>query len=87
MSEPREPRDPKQPFEPYVETPDEFRMWARAELARIDQLHADADRKRQEMEFAPRLYRVEVWRMALTGMAAGAGLFAAGAAFVKLIGG
>jgi hypothetical protein len=48
-------------------------------LADIDRTFADRDRKRQEIRFAP-------WLAALSGMTAGAALFAAGAAFVKLIG-
>ncbi|HYJ44066.1 MAG TPA: hypothetical protein VEW06_06380 [Xanthobacteraceae bacterium] len=54
-------------------------------MARIDQLHADAERKRQEMQLAPSLFRLEAWKVGLAGMAAGAGLFAAGAAFFKLL--
>jgi len=41
--------------------------------AQIAQAQADADRKRQEMRFAP-------WQVAFAGMTAGAALFAAGAA-------
>ncbi len=52
----------------------------REKLARIDQLLADRDRKRREMRLAP-------WQLALTGMAAGAALFAAGGAFFKLLAG
>lgn len=52
----------------------------RKKLAHIDQMLADHDRKRQEIRFAP-------WQMALSGMTAGAALFAAGAAFMKLFGG
>jgi ABC-type hemin transport system substrate-binding protein len=54
----------------------------REQLAHIDQMLADADRKRQEIKFAP-------WQVAFVGMTAGAALFAAGAAtgglFVKLL--
>ena len=49
-------------------------------LAHIDQMLADHDRKRQEIRFAP-------WALALSGMTSGAALFAAGGAFVKLVGG
>lgn len=49
----------------------------REQLARIDQLLADAARKRQEVRLAP-------WALALSGMTAGAALFAAGAAFSRL---
>jgi hypothetical protein len=50
----------------------------REKLAHIDQMLADHDRKRQEIRFAP-------WQLALTGMATGGALFAAGAAFFKLL--
>ncbi len=52
----------------------------REKLAHIDQTLADHDRKRQEIKLAP-------WQMMIAGMGTGAALFAAGAAFVKLIGG
>ena len=51
----------------------------REQIAHIDQMLADAARKRQEIDLAP-------WQMLLTGLAAGAGLFAAGGAFFKLLG-
>jgi hypothetical protein len=51
----------------------------REKLAHIDQILADHDRKRQEIRYAP-------WFAAMTGMGTGAALFAAGAAFVKLLG-
>jgi hypothetical protein len=51
----------------------------REKLAHIDQMLADHDRKRQENRLAP-------WQLALTGMASGAAVFAAGAAFIKLLG-
>ncbi len=47
-------------------------------LADIDRTMADRDRKRQEIRLAP-------WQLALTGMGGGAALFAAGAAFFKLL--
>ena len=47
-------------------------------LADIDQKFADRDRKRQEIRYAP-------WLAAMTGMGTGAALFAAGAAFFKLL--
>ena len=52
----------------------------REQIARIDQLLADRDRKRQEIRFAP-------WQLALGGATAGAAMFAAGAAFFKVLGG
>jgi hypothetical protein len=52
----------------------------REKLAHIDQMLADHDRKRQEIRLAP-------WTLALTGAASGAALFAAGAAFMKLLAG
>jgi len=50
----------------------------REKLAHIDQTLADHDRKRQEIRFAP-------WQLVVTGMTTGAALFAAGAAFFKLL--
>jgi len=40
---------------------------------------ADHDRKRQEIRLAP-------WQLVLAGMTSGAALFAAGAAFMKIVG-
>ena len=51
----------------------------REKLAHIDQMLADHDRKRREIRLAP-------WQLVMTGMAGGAALFAAGAAFIKLLG-
>lgn len=51
----------------------------REKLAHIDQMLADHDRKRQEIKYAP-------WQLVLVGMTTGVALFAAGAAFVKLLG-
>jgi hypothetical protein len=50
----------------------------REKLAHIDQMLADRDRKRQEIRLAP-------WQLVLSGMTTGAALFAAGAAFTKLM--
>jgi hypothetical protein len=50
--------------------PDDFQVWVRAELARSDQLRADADRKRQEIELAPGLYRLEFSKTLIAGMTA-----------------
>jgi hypothetical protein len=52
----------------------------REKLAHIDQMLADHDRKRQEIRLAP-------WQLVvLAGMTSGAALFAAGAAFMKIVG-
>ena len=51
----------------------------REKLAHIDQMLADHDRKRQEVRLAP-------WQLVLAGMTSGAALFAAGAAFMKIVG-
>lgn len=51
----------------------------REQIAHIDQMQADAARKRQEVQLAP-------WQIAFAGMGAGAALFAAGAAFIKFLG-
>lgn len=50
----------------------------REKLAHIDQMLAEHDRKRQEIRFAP-------WLAVMTGMGTGAALFAAGAAFFKIL--
>jgi hypothetical protein len=52
----------------------------REKLARIDQVLADHDRKRQEIVFAA------PWVLAVTMMGTGAALLAAGAAVTKLFG-
>jgi hypothetical protein len=52
----------------------------RERLVHIDQMLADHDRRRQEIKYAP-------WLAIFTGMATGAALFAAGGAFIKLMGG
>jgi hypothetical protein len=52
----------------------------REKLAHIDQMLADHDRKRQEIKLAP-------WGLVVGAMTTGAALFAAGAAFIKLLGG
>jgi hypothetical protein len=51
----------------------------REKLAHIDQMLADHDRKRQEIQLAP-------WALVLGGVTTGAALFAAATAFVKLFG-
>jgi hypothetical protein len=45
----------------------------------IDRILTDRDRERQEIRFAP-------WLAVMTGMGTVAALFAAGAAFIKLLG-
>jgi hypothetical protein len=50
----------------------------REKLAHIDLMLADHDRKRQEIRLAP-------WQLVMTSMAGGGALFAAGAAFFKLL--
>jgi hypothetical protein len=47
------------------------------QIAKIRQLLADTGRKQQEYRFAP-------WQLAISGLTAGAAIFAAGAAFSKL---
>jgi hypothetical protein len=51
----------------------------REKIAHIDQMLADHDRKRQEIRYAPFLATI-------SGLTAGAALFAAGAAFMKVFG-
>jgi len=75
-------RDPIGPM-----TPDEFRMWTWAEMARIDQLHADAERKRQEMRLAPGLWRSEIAKATAAMVGTVAGLVVAILALIKYFGG
>ena len=56
---------------------DEAQLNIREKLAHIDQMLADADRKRQEIRLAP-------WQLLFGGMALGVGLLTAAAAVVKL---
>ena len=58
----------------------------REKLAHIDQMLADHDRKRQEIRYAPWQLFVAFAGPAIGLMTAGAALFAAGAAFIKLLG-
>jgi type VI protein secretion system component VasF len=51
----------------------------REKLAHIDQMLADHDRKRQEIRYQP-------WLAVTTGMTAGAAIFAAALAFIKVLG-
>jgi hypothetical protein len=48
------------------------------QIAKIHQLLADTDRKRQEIRFAP-------WQLVISGATAGAAFFAAGATFAKFL--
>jgi hypothetical protein len=66
-------------------TPDDFQIWTRAELARIDQLHADADRKRQEMQLAPTALRIEMWKAVATMVGTIAGILVAVLALMKYL--
>jgi hypothetical protein len=51
----------------------------REKLAHIDAMLADHDRKRQEIRLAP-------WALVIAGMTSGAAFFAAGIAFIKILG-
>lgn len=55
---------------PQVSTPDDFQIWTRVQLAKIDQLHADAERRRQEIEMTPKLLHVEIWKLVIASIAA-----------------
>jgi hypothetical protein len=55
----------------------------REKLAHIDQMLADHDRKRQEIKYAPWVLLLPI---AIGLLTADAALFAAGAAFMKLLG-
>jgi hypothetical protein len=72
----------------------------REQIARIDQMLADRDLKRQQFAFAPvqvlqwlvehdrkqQQIRYQPWLAIISGLTAGAALFAAGAAFIKILG-
>jgi hypothetical protein len=51
--------------------------------AQWDQLLADHDRKRQEVEFEPRKYRLHLFALIATAFLAGAAVFAAGATWFQ----
>lgn len=55
---------------PHIAIPDDLQLYIREQLARIDQLHADADHKRQELNIAPKLWRIEFWKVIIAGFAA-----------------
>jgi len=71
---------------PRLMTPDEFQLWTRGELARIDQLHADADRKRQEMALAPGALRAEMWKAVAAMVGTTAAMVAAVLGLIKYLG-
>jgi hypothetical protein len=56
--------------------PDDLSLYIREQLTRIDLLHADAERKRQEMALAPGLYRLEFSKTLIAGAAALAAVIA-----------
>lgn len=55
--------------EPRLSIPGELQLYIREQLARIDQLQADAVRKRQEFDAAPKLLGVEIWKLVIAGLA------------------
>ena len=57
---------------------DEPPLDIREQIARIDKMLAEKDRTRQEISIAP-------FALVFTGVGAGAAIFAAGAAFAKLL--
>lgn len=65
--------------------PDELQLYIREQLARIDQLHADADRKRQELAFGPMFYRIEIWKVVGIAFTAGGAFLGAALALFKFI--
>jgi hypothetical protein len=56
--------------EPRLVPPDELHLYIEEQLARIHQLNADADRKRQEWALAPGLYRFEFSKTLIAGLTA-----------------
>jgi hypothetical protein len=59
---------------------DRDRLNLREQIARIDNLIADTQKKQRE-------YQMQPWQVAATVFGGGAAFFAAGAAFFKLMGG
>jgi anti-sigma-K factor RskA len=57
-------------IEPRLTPRDELRLYIEEQLARIRQQGADADRKTQEIAAAPRLWRVEIWKLVIAALAA-----------------
>ena len=51
--------------------------------AQWDQLLADHDRKRQEISYEPRRYRLQFWGAVISAFIAGAAIFAAGATWFQ----
>lgn len=47
--------------------PNEFQPYICEQLAQIDQLRSDADRRRKELYSAPKLWGIEVWKVAIAG--------------------
>jgi len=68
-----------------IELPDDTRLWVREQLARIDQLQADADRRRQEGQIAPYLLRIEAWKAIAGLLVAGAAIFGAALALLNYL--
>lgn len=56
------------------------RLDLREQIVRIDNLIADTQKKQRE-------YHMQPWQVAATVFGGGAAFFAAGAAFIKLVGG
>ena len=58
--------------------PTEIPLDLKEQIARIDQLLADAARKHQEVRLAP-------WQIVVTCLGAGAAIFAAGGGFIAIL--
>jgi hypothetical protein len=54
--------------------------------ARWDQLLADLEYRQDQMRLEAEQFRFKPWQVLCTGAAAGAALFAAGGAFVRVLG-
>jgi hypothetical protein len=56
--------------EPRLVAPDELHLYVEEQLARIRQLNAESQRRIQETNIAPKLLRIEFWKVVIAGFAA-----------------
>jgi hypothetical protein len=58
--------------EPRLTAPDALQLYIEESLARVRQLHLDADLKTQEIAAGPRLLRLKIWQLVIAAAAAAA---------------
>lgn len=63
----------------------EMTMDLQEQIARIEKMQEETRKYAAETRKIRRDYELAAWQIAITGMAAGAALFGAGAAFIKLL--